>query len=58
MNCPHCGKEIGEKTFILHWLSSGNETIKGLDIADAFRKTGYGGGAMGALDYWEEVKEN
>ncbi len=55
MKCPHCGKEIGEKTFILHWLHGAPEKIHGLDIADAIRKAGYGSGAMKALDYWEEV---
>lgn len=45
------------KTFILHWLGSSEpETIKGYDIADAFRRAGYGGGALAALDYYEEVK--
>lgn len=42
--------------FILHWLSSPTEEIEGYDIADAIRRAGYGGGAMAALDYWEEVK--
>ena len=57
MKCPHCGKEIGERIFKLHWLHNKAETIHGLDIADAIRKAGYGEGAMSALDYWEEVKE-
>jgi|688.fasta_scaffold1212527_1 hypothetical protein len=43
------------KTFILHWLGSSEpETIKGYDIADAFRRAGYGDGALAALDYYEE----
>ena len=61
MICPHCGKETGpepEKTFILHWRGGiKDSTITGRDIADAVRKAGYGGGAMGALDYWEEKEE-
>ena len=43
------------KTFILHWLGGKKEEVKGLDIADAFRKAGYGG-AIRALDWFEEVK--
>lgn len=45
------------KTFILHWLTGKPEIVKGNDIADAVRKAGYGGGALRALDYYEEVKE-
>ncbi len=54
--------EIGEtkvvtwRKFILHWLHGEAETIEGYDIADAIRRAGYGGGAMSALDYWEEIK--
>ena len=44
------------KTFILHWLGGKKEEVKGLDIADAFRKAGYGGGAIRALDWYEEVQ--
>jgi hypothetical protein len=44
------------KTFILHWLNGKKEEVKGLDIADAFRKAGYGGGAIRALDWYEEVQ--
>ena len=61
MICTHCGKETGpepEKTYILHWRGNmRDETITGRDIADALRKAGLGGGAMRALDYWEERKE-
>ena len=45
------------KTFILHWLTGKDETITGMNIQDAFLRAGIGGGAMRALDYWEEVKE-
>lgn len=44
------------KTFILHWLTGDPETAKGNDIADAFRRAGYGGGAISVLDYYEEIK--
>lgn len=45
-----------KKTFILHWITGDDETIYGYDIADAFRRAGYGGGAIRALDWYEEVK--
>ena len=44
------------KEFKLHWLGGDTETVNGSTIADAFMRAGYGGGAMGALDWWEEVK--
>jgi len=43
------------KTFLLHWRDGADETITGTDIKDAFRGSGYGAGAVAALDYWEEV---
>lgn len=42
------------KTFTLYWLTGDKETVQGMDIADAVRRSGYGGGAMAALDFWEE----
>ena len=48
--------EVPVKTFILHWLGGSNETVKGYTISDAFMKAGYGGGAIRALDWYEEVK--
>lgn len=46
-----------EKTFKLYWSTGDPDVIHGYDIADAIRKAGYGDGAMGAIDYWEEVKD-
>lgn len=43
------------KKFKLHWLGGKTEIVEGLDIADAFRRAGYGAGAIGALDWYEEV---
>ena len=43
------------KTFELHWLGGKTEVVRGHDIADAFRRAGYGNGAIRALDYFEEV---
>ena len=43
------------KAFKLTWLGGKIEIIRGQTIADAFSKAGYGGGAIRALDTWEEV---
>ncbi len=44
------------KKFKLHWLCEPKEQIvEGYDIADAFRRAGYGGGAINALDWYEEM---
>ena len=48
------------KKFRLHWLGSIEpkvEEVEGTDIADAFRRAGYGGGAIRALDWHEEIKD-
>jgi hypothetical protein len=45
------------KKFRFHWLTGEVEEAEGYDAADAFRRAGYGGGALRALDFWEEVKE-
>ena len=39
------------RTFILYWLDGKEEKVRGNDIADAFMRAGYGGGALAALDY-------
>lgn len=44
------------KKFVLYWLDGKTETVEGSDIADAFRRAGYGGGAIRALDWFEEIK--
>jgi hypothetical protein len=46
------------KRFRLFWLDKTMEDIEGYDIADAFRRAGLGGGAIRALDYFKEVKED
>ena len=43
------------KKYILHWLDGTNETVEGDSIEDAFRRAGYGAGAIPALDYYELV---
>ena len=40
--------------FTLHWLSGKPEEVEGSDLADACRKAGIGGGALAALNYYEE----
>ena len=44
------------RKFILHWLTGRTEQVEGTDIADAFCHAGYGGGAIAALDYYEEIE--
>jgi len=43
------------KAFKITWLGGKSEIICGNNIVDAFRRAGYGGGAVRALDVWEEV---
>lgn len=45
------------KTFILHWLTGKTEEVSGKSIVTAMTHAGYGGGAIRALDYYEEVKD-
>ena len=52
-----------EYTFIIHWLSGMQpQTVKGWGAkeddakADAFRRAGYGNGALRAVDYIETKK--
>lgn len=43
------------RSFALHWRANPRiEIVTGRDIAEAVNKH-YGGGALSALDYWEEV---
>ena len=43
--------------FILHWLTGETEEIEGNSISEAFTLAGYSSGALRALDYYEEVKD-
>jgi hypothetical protein len=40
----------------LHWIDGYIEIIEGYSIGDAFRRVGYGNGALKALDWWELIK--
>lgn len=44
------------KHYVVHWLDGKIEELEGRNIADAFRTAGYSAGALGAVDYWEEVE--
>ena len=47
-----------KKTFLLHWLGSDDiEEVNGESISEAFMLAGYGGGAINALDWYEEITE-
>ena len=46
------------KKFNLYWLDGKFEEISGTDIADAFRRAGYGQGALVALDFYDEKVDN
>ena len=48
--------ETNHKKFRLHWLGGKTEVISGTDITDAFRRAGYGGGSIRALDYYDEIE--
>ena len=49
-----------ERTFILHWRHGKAQEVKGSGetqlkaLANACNNAGIGGGALAALDYWEE----
>ncbi len=45
------------KTFKFFWLNGDTDVGHGETVAEAFSRLGYGAGAMGALDYYEEVTE-
>lgn len=46
------------KEFILHWGDGQDEKARGATISQAFTNMGYGAGALGALDYYEETFES
>ena len=45
-------KKTEEKTFTVYWRYNEKTIIKGLNEADAFRKAGFGGGALKAVDFF------
>ncbi len=43
----------------LYWMIAGKtEIVEGVNIVDAFTRAGYSAGAIHALDWFEEVKED
>lgn len=44
-----------DKLFRFHWRHAAAQASYGRDVADAFGRLGYGGGAIRALDWYEEV---
>lgn len=50
---------MSERLFRFHWLGGRHvSTGRGVNAADALAKLGYSNGAVRALDYYEEVKED
>ena len=44
-----------EQEFTLYWMGcSTPEVVKGTSISNALNNAGYGGGAIGALDFYEK----
>ena len=47
-----------KKEYILYWGSGEKQTVTGESIEDAFSKAGYEGGAIRALDFYEEAEHS
>jgi hypothetical protein len=43
-----------DREYTFFWLDGRHETLRGHDAADALSRAGYGGGAVGALDFYAE----
>lgn len=60
--CFDCGgsgtveEENQTRKFKLHWRDGTVTETEGANVEDAFTHAGFGAGAVGALDFWEEVK--
>lgn len=48
--------DMTQQEYTFYWLSGTHETLKGTGPNDALKNRGYGGGAMVALDFYEEGK--
>jgi len=46
------------KTFYIYWRDGKKQKMQGRDIADAFSKAGFGGGAINAVDFYKEGVDN
>ncbi len=58
MDCCRDKCECKVNTYCLNWRSGSKEIVKGFDIKHAISRAGYGGGALRALDFWEQVEDN
>lgn len=45
-------------TFIFYWNDGSIDVQKAYSVAEAFTLLGYGFGALGALDHYEEVNDD
>ena len=43
------------KKYRFHWLDGKVHEGEGRNAVDAFTRLGFGAGALGALDYYEEI---
>lgn len=46
--------EEGDQNFTLYWRTGKRDVFAGRNISDAFRRAGYGGGAIRALDFYAD----
>jgi hypothetical protein len=47
-----------EREWVLFWRTGEKQVIKGPTIEQAFSSAGIGSGALGALDFYDEVNED
>ena len=45
------------KTYIIYWTSGGTETVQGATLSEALADAGFSLEVMGAIERWEEVKD-
>lgn len=43
------------RKYRFYWLDGRTNEGEGVSVADAFRRLGFGAGAMPALDYYKEI---
>lgn len=46
------------KNYTFYWLNGKSEKAEGNSLADAFRRAGYGLGALDALDFYSESDDD
>ena len=45
----------GYKVYEIHWKGGDVEEIEGVSVSDAFRRAGYGAGALSAVYYTRDI---